>query len=113
MPATQSVDMSALTPSAGLSGYDDLVQVLYDGANLSDDMVQSLYEYKANIVNPSDGMYVSQLLLVKTQHLSQSEVPRPRTSSRRGRAQRRLRNLSDLSQHHKYLLPKRQQPNAH
>ena len=43
MPVTQSVDMSALTPSADLSGYDDLVQVLCDGTNTSDDTVQSLY----------------------------------------------------------------------
>ena len=72
MPVTQSVDMPALTPSADLSGYDDLVHVLYDGANLSDDMVQSLYECKANIANPSDGMYVSQLLLGKNQHVVRS-----------------------------------------
>ena len=40
--AFTSINMSALTPSADLYDCNDLVQVLYDGANVSDDMVQSL-----------------------------------------------------------------------
>ena len=38
-----SISMSAMTPSADMCGCNDLVQVLYDGANLSNDMIQSLY----------------------------------------------------------------------
>ena len=61
MPVDPSVGISALTQSksADLSGYDYLVQLLYGGSNMSEDMVQSLYEYKANLVNLSDGIYVS------------------------------------------------------
>ena len=69
LPVNLSVDMSALTQSADLSGYDGLVQVIYEAANLSDDMVQSLYELKPSNANQSDGIYVSQLLLVKSQHV--------------------------------------------
>ena len=38
LPITQSVDMSAITQSADLSEYDDLVQVLCDGTNMTEDM---------------------------------------------------------------------------
>ena len=43
MPVDPSVGISALTQSksADLSGDDDLVQVLYDWSNMSDDRVQS------------------------------------------------------------------------
>ena len=34
--AFTSINMSALTPSADLYDFNDLVQVLYDGANVSD-----------------------------------------------------------------------------
>ena len=56
LPVTPSVNMSAITQSADLSGCDDLVQVLYDGSNTSEDVVQSLYEYKASIAHLSDGI---------------------------------------------------------
>ena len=70
-----SINMSAMTPSADMYGCNDLVQVLYDGAKMSDDMIQSLYEFRANIVNLSDAMYVSQLLLGKTQHIFAVRTP--------------------------------------
>ena len=71
LPVDPSVGMSALTQSqsADLSGYGDLVQVLYEGSSMSEDAVQSWYEYRADIVNLSDGIYVSQLLLGNSQHL--------------------------------------------
>ena len=105
-----TVNLSALTQSKSADLYDcnDLVQVLYDGANTSDNMVQSLYEFRANIVNPSDGISLS-CCLVRLNIFSLFELPRPRTSSRRGRAPKRLRNSSDLNQHHKYLPPRRRQ----
>ena len=46
-----SINMSAMTPSADMFGCNDLVQVIYDGANMSDDMIQSLYEFRADIVH--------------------------------------------------------------
>ena len=69
MPVTQSVDMSAITQSADLCDYNNLVRVLHDGSNMSEDLVQSFYEYKANITNLSDSIYVSQLLLGKSEHV--------------------------------------------
>ena len=65
MPVSQSVDMSALTPSAGLYDRNDLIQLFDDGANMSGDMVQSLYEYKANAIHPCDDMSIAQLLMGK------------------------------------------------
>ena len=41
--------------------------IIYDGSNMSEDTVLSLYEYKASITNLSDGICVSQLLLGKSQ----------------------------------------------
>ena len=61
VPVDPSVRISALTQSksADLSGYDGRVQVLYDGSTMSEDLVQSLCEYKAKFVNLSDCIYVS------------------------------------------------------
>ena len=75
-----SINMSAMTPYADMYGCNDLVQTLYDGANMSDDMIQSLYECRASIVNLSDAMYVSQLLLGKTQHLFAVRTPSSKNS---------------------------------
>ena len=54
-----SISMSAMTPSADMCGCNDLVQVLYDGANLSNDMIQSLYEFRASTVSLSDAVRLS------------------------------------------------------
>ena len=112
MPINPSVDMSALTQSADLSGYDDLVQVMYDGSNMSADMVQSLYEYKTNIINLSGGICVSQLLLGKSQHIYAVRTPSTKNKFKASRGQKPLRNLSDLRRHHRHVLLKKQQPTA-
>ena len=77
MPVDQSVGISALTQSKSDELYDCnvLVQVFYDGANMSDDLVQYMYEFTADMVNPSDDLYVSQLLLGNTQHLFAVRTP--------------------------------------
>ena len=93
--------MSALTPSENLYDCYDLVHVLYDGANMSDDMVRSLYEYKANKIKPSDAMFVAQLLLGKAQHLFAVRTPSTKNKfkARQGtKAVKKLERLESASQ---------------
>ena len=64
-------------------------------------MVQSLYEYKANIANLSDGTYVSQLLLGKSQHILAVRAPltENKFKARQGaKAVKKLERLESTSQ---------------
>ena len=71
----ESADLPAMTVVDNTSESGEMVQLLYDGMNTTEDMVRSLYQFKANNINMSDGIYVSQLLLGKSQHLFAIQNP--------------------------------------
>ena len=95
--------------SADLLGYDDLVQVLYDGSNMSEDLVQSLYEYRANIVNLSDGIYVSQVLLGKSQHLFAVRTPSTKNKFKSRQGATAVNKLERLESTSQILTPEKKQ----
>ena len=99
--------MSAFTQSANLSGYDDLVRVLYDGSNMSEDMVQSLCEYKASITNLSDGIWVSQLLLGKSQHLFATQTPSTKNKLKGRQGAKAVKKLERLESSTQTLTPEK------
>ena len=68
---------------------------------MSDDMVQPLYEFRASMVNPSDSMYVSQMLLGKIQNLIAVRAPSTKNKfkARQGaKAVKKLERLESASQ---------------
>ena len=105
MPVSQSVDMSALTPSADLYDCNDVVQVLDDGTNMSGDMVQSLYEYKADAIRPSDDLFIAQLLMGKTQHMFAVRTPSTENKFKARQGVKAVKKLARLESASQILTP--------
>ena len=72
---------------------------------MSEDLVQSLYKYKASMTNLPDGIYVSQLLLGKSQNLFAVRTPSTKNKLKRRQGAKTAKKLERLESTSQILTP--------